>query len=91
MRPLIRHFRLLIVAIALIAVSEPLLHSHPLVSSAASSSSSCAVCSSAVRIAPAAPSVDAPRVVVYALTPAATSVCVNAAPLALASRAPPAA
>ena len=85
-----RHVRLLTVALAIIALSEPLLHSHPL-SAEATSASNCAVCATAVRITPAAPTVDAPRVVVYALAPVAGQAHTTAAPLALSSRAPPAA
>jgi len=85
-----RPLRLLIGIVALVAAAAGLLHSHPLFSTE-TASSNCVVCASAVRITPAAPSLAAPHIVVYALSAAPAPIFAAPAPLTLPSRAPPAA
>jgi hypothetical protein len=89
-RPIARRFAQLIVMLAIFAVAEPLLHSHPLTGGPAAAASACAVCASVARIAPAAPSVAAPRIVIWTVTTASLPITDQRAPLSLPSRAPPA-
>jgi len=84
-------FRQWIVLVALLFAAEPLLHSHPLAAPSSSGATVCAVCASEARIAPVAPSVQAPLAVAYALPRVSAPATVCRALSILPARAPPAA
>ena len=87
---MLRRLPLAVVALALWFAAEPLVHSHPLLSST-SSPTPCAVCATGIDRPLAAPSVAAPLHVVAIVDDAPPVAGRPATKLLLASRAPPAA
>jgi len=91
MRGMLRRLPLVALTLALWIAAEPILHTHSLQASTTSGSSVCAVCATGADRPIATPAVVAPQSVI-ALVPDAPLVTLrSAAPLRLASRAPPAA
>ena len=94
--PMSKRLDPLVILLAALFAAEPILHTHPLSSSADASNpgapgSACAVCATGVNhIAPAAPSVVAPTAVSYTVVVTGTVIPPFTAPLTLPSRAPPA-
>lgn len=87
---MLRRIPLVVLALALWFATEPLVHSHPILTSG-TSPTVCAVCATGIDRPIAAPALVAPVVVVAVVADAPPVAVRAAAPLLLASRAPPAA
>lgn len=88
MRGMLRRFPLVVLALALWFATEPLVHSHP-IRPTGSAPTVCAVCATGIDRPIAAPALIAPLHVVAVVADAPLAVFRTAAPLLLASRAPP--
>ena len=75
----------LLIAVAMLIALEPVAHTHPI-----GSDTTCAICAAGTqRLSAPAPSVAAPRVVVWTVTPREVVLPGSAEANPLASRAPP--
>jgi hypothetical protein len=83
----------LLLALAALIASEPIIHNHPLIPDGnAAVQMLCAVCASgADRVTMSAPEVAAPTVIAYALEPRDVTFAAPLHASSLSSRAPPAA
>jgi len=90
MRGMLRRIPLVVLALALWFATEPLVHTHPILTSG-STPTVCAVCATGIDRPIAAPALVAPVVVIAVVADAPLIVVRTAAPILLASRAPPAA
>ena len=90
MRGMLRRFPPVVLALALWFATEPLVHSHPILTSG-TAPTVCAVCATGIDRPIAAPVLIAPVHVVAVVADAPLIVVRTAAPLLFASRAPPAA
>ena len=88
---MLRRLPLVVLALAIWFAAEPLVHTHPILSSSGTSSTTCAVCSAGVDRPIAAPRVPAPLDVAAVVDDVPVVSLRAAARLLLSSRAPPAA
>jgi hypothetical protein len=88
---MLRRLPLFVLALALWFAAEPLVHSHPLLTSSGASPSVCAVCATGVDRPLAAPAVVAPLHIIDVVDDAPPASVEAVAAILLASRAPPAA
>ncbi len=94
MQQMFPRLTLFIVLVAALLAAEPLLHSHPLQSSAsgATSSTACAICATGTgRLPIVTASVGAPQAIVHTYASVVVPIVAVDDPLPLPSRAPPAA
>ena len=85
---MLRRFSIPVLILAALLAAEPLLHSHPLQQN--SVPGPCAVCATGVvRLATKAPTVGAPRLIVYNLTTQVVTLAIVQVALSVPARAPP--